>query len=135
MNKTRVFIVDDEAGFTRLVKLTLERNGSYEVREENDAGQAWLAAREFKPHIIFLDIVMPRMDGGEVAQQIRSDPSLASVPIIFLTAIVSQQESEQQLGGFPFLAKPVSLAAITRCIEEHLKLDGAGESSELAGHE
>src|SRR5580692_4041026 len=89
MSKTRVFIVDDEAGFTRLVKLTLERSGFYEVREENDASQAWLAARDFKPHIIFLDIVMPRMDGGEVAQQIRSDPSLASVPIIFLTAIVS----------------------------------------------
>ncbi len=122
MNKTRVLIVDDEIGFTRLVKLTLEKSGNYEVCEENDAGKAWLTARSFKPDIVFLDIVMPRMDGGEVAQQIRSDPTLSAAPIVFLTAIVSQQESQTQLGGFPFLAKPVSLAAITRCIEEQLRL-------------
>jgi len=132
MNKTRVFIVDDEPGFTRLVKLTLERSGAYEVLEENDASQAWLAARSFKPHIIFLDIVMPRVDGGEVAQQIKSDPALAGVPIIFLTAIVSQQESQHQLGGFPFLAKPVSLAAITKCIEEYVQ-HSESEAAEAGG--
>ncbi len=121
--------MDDESGFTRLVKLTLERSGEYEVHEENDASRAWLAARSFKPHIIFLDIVMPRVDGGEVAQQIRSDPALVGVPIIFLTAIVSPQESQHQLGGFPFLAKPVSLAAITQCIEDYVPrpaVEGAG---------
>ena len=116
-SKKRVLIVDDESGFTRLVKLTLERTGKYEVREENDGSKAWLVAREFKPAIVFLDIVMPKMDGGEVAQQIQSDPTLANIPIVFLTAIVSQQESQKSLGGFPFLSKPVSIEAITRCIE------------------
>lgn len=118
--KKRIFIVDDESGFTRLIKLTLERTGRYIVREENDGTKAWLAARDFVPDIIFLDIVMPRVDGGEVAQQIRSDPSLAGVPIVFLTAIVSERETSKEIGGFPFLAKPVSLEAITNCIEEHL---------------
>lgn len=120
MSKTRVLIVDDEPGFTRLVKLTLEKSGTYEVLEENDSTKAWLTAREFKPDIIFLDIVMPKADGGEVAQQMRSDPTLAAVPIVFLTAIVSQHEAEQEMGGFPFLAKPVSLSAIVSSIEEHL---------------
>ncbi len=120
MNKKRIFIVDDESGFTRLLKLTLEKSGSYEVIEENDGTKAWLKAREFKPDIIFLDIVMPKIDGGDVAQQIRSDPMLAKVPIIFLTAIVSRSETKQDIGGFPFLSKPVSLDAITRCIAEHL---------------
>lgn len=119
MTKKRVFIVDDESGFTRLLKLTLEKSGNYVVREENDPTKAWLAAREFAPDIIFLDIVMPKADGGEVGQQMRSDPTLAKVPIIFLTAIVSQTETKTEIGGFPFLAKPVSLDAITRCIEEH----------------
>jgi CheY-like chemotaxis protein len=119
MAKKRVFIVDDESGFTRLLKLTLEKSGNYVVREENDSTKAWLAAREFAPDIIFLDIVMPKADGGEVGQQMRSDPALAKVPIIFLTAIVSQTETKTEIGGFPFLAKPVSLDAITRCIEEH----------------
>jgi CheY-like chemotaxis protein len=120
MNKKRIFIVDDESGFTRLLKLTLEKTGGYQVQEENDGTNAWRAAREFKPDIIFLDIVMPKIDGGDVAQQIRSDPALAHVPIIFLTAIVSQKETNSEIGGFPFLAKPVSLDAITQCIREHL---------------
>jgi CheY-like chemotaxis protein len=120
MDTKRIFIVDDESGFTRLLKLTLEKTGGFLVREENDGTNAWRAAREFKPDIIFLDIVMPKIDGGDVAQQIRSDPALAHVPIIFLTAIVSQTETNSEIGGFPFLAKPVSLDAITRCIREHL---------------
>lgn len=120
MPQKRVFIVDDESGFTRLIKLTLEKSGRFVVREENDGTKAWLAAREFEPDIIFLDIVMPRIDGGEVAQKIRSDPKLAHVPIVFLTAIVSEKEGGQTIGGFPFVAKPVSLQALIKCIEEQL---------------
>jgi two-component system OmpR family response regulator len=120
MSTKRVFIVDDESGFTRLLKLTLEKSGRYIVREENDGTQAWLAARDFKPDIVFLDVLMPKIDGGDVAQQIRSDPSLAHVPIIFLTAIVSAKEGGHEIGGFPFLAKPVSLDTIMKCIEEQL---------------
>ena len=126
MSKKRVFIVDDESGFTRLLKLTLEKSGRYEVREINDGTEAWLAAREFDPHIIFLDVVMPKIDGGDVAQQIRSDPSLAHIPIIFLTAIVSAKEGGQEIGGFPFLAKPVSIAALVECIEKHTGDGGGG---------
>jgi CheY-like chemotaxis protein len=121
--KKRVFIVDDESGFTHLLKLTLERTGRYEVREENDGTKAWLAAREFSPDIIFLDVVMPKIDGGDVAQQIRSDPMLKEVPIVFLTAIVSEKEGGHTIGGFPFISKPVSLAAITKCINEQLGLE------------
>jgi two-component system OmpR family response regulator len=119
MNKKRLLIVDDESGFTRLLKLTLEKTGNYLVREENDGTNAWLVARDFKPDLVFLDIVMPKIDGGDVAQQIRSDPMLANVPIVFLTAIVSQKETNNEIGGFPFLAKPVSLDAITKCLNEH----------------
>jgi len=120
MSTKRIFIIDDEAGFTRLLKLTLEKKGDYQVLEENDGTNAWLQAREFKPHIIFLDIVMPKIDGGDVARQIRSDPALAHVPIVFLTAIVSRSETKNEIGGYPFLAKPVSLDAIVTCITEHL---------------
>jgi len=120
MNKKRLLIVDDESGFTRLLKLTLERTGRYIVREENDGLNAWLVAREFRPDIVFLDIVMPKIDGGDVARQIRSDPLLANVPIVFLTAIVSKKETDNDIGGFPFLSKPVSLDALTECVKQHL---------------
>jgi len=117
----RILIVDDEAGFTRLLKLTLEGTRRYLVKEENDGSQALNTARQFRPDLILLDIVMPKMDGGDVARQMASDPMLKKVKIIFLTAIVSQKEAGAGgIGGFPFVAKPVSLAALTAMIEETL---------------
>jgi len=118
-------IIDDEPGFTRLLKLTLEKTGGFEVLEENNGTRAWLTAREFAPDIIFLDVVMPEIDGGDVAQQIRSDPMLAHVPIVFLTAIVSEKEGGHEIGGFPFLAKPVTLEAVIRSIEHECGAAGA----------
>lgn len=120
--KKRVLIVDDESGFTRLLKLTLERTGRYSVLEQNDATKALEAARTFRPDLMLLDIVMPKMDGGDVARQITADPTLKHTKIVFLTAIVSKKEETtgHTIGGFPFMAKPVSLDALVKCIEENL---------------
>jgi CheY-like chemotaxis protein len=120
MHTTRVLLVDDKPGFTHLLKIGLEHAGSYVVQEENDGTRAHDAARRFRPDIIFLDIVMPKIDGGEVAQEIRSDPQLGTVPIVFLTAIVAKQETKRDIGGWPFLAKPVSIDTVARCIAEHV---------------
>ena len=121
----RILIVDDEAGFTLLLKITLEGTKRYIVKEENDGSQALVTARAFRPDLVLLDIVMPKMDGGDVARQIASDPILKDVKIIFLTAIVSQREAAGVggIGGFPFMAKPVSLAALRATIEETLGVE------------
>ncbi|MEY2600452.1 MAG: hypothetical protein RLZZ142_2711, partial [Verrucomicrobiota bacterium] len=97
--KKRVFIVDDEVGFTRLLRLTLEKTGSYLVREENHGPNALESAKSFRPDIIFLDVVMPELEGGEIAKILRAEPTLASVPIVFLTAIVSQRETRTDIQG------------------------------------
>jgi CheY-like chemotaxis protein len=119
----RILIVDDESGFTRLLKLTLEGTGKFIVREENDGRKALVAAQAFKPEIIFLDIVMPEVDGGDVAKEIRADPVFASTPIIFLTAIASKKEEEdgKHINGYPFISKPVSLETIVACVESNLQ--------------
>ena len=103
MEKKRILIIDDEASFTRMVKLNLEKTGAFEVREENRAAYALTAAREFKPDVILLDVIMPTMDGGDVAAHIRNDRNLKNTPIIFLTATVSQREAGQ--AGFNAEAK------------------------------
>ena len=120
-NPRRILIVDDESGFTRLLKLTLEKTGKFLVQEVNAAEQAHAAARQFKPDVILLDIVMPKIDGGDVAAQMRGDAQLKNVPIIFLTAIVSSKEASasEMMGGFPFLAKPISLDDLIECIDKH----------------
>src|SRR5204863_4577050 len=62
--KRRILIVDDDRESTRLVKILLERTGCYLVREENDAPRAHQTARNFRPDLILLDILMPATDGG-----------------------------------------------------------------------
>src|SRR6185295_3918644 len=91
--KKRILIIDDEASFTRMVKLNLEKTGQFDVRAENRAAGALAAAREFKPDLVLLDVIMPTMDGGDVARQIQNDRSLRGTPIVFLTATVSQREA------------------------------------------
>src|SRR5688572_6969454 len=90
--KKRILVVDDRASDTRLVKLYLERTNDYVVREENDAQAALAAAEEFEPHLILLDVIMPGMDGGELAACFQANPKLKAVPIVFLTAIVTKGE-------------------------------------------
>jgi len=120
--KKKVLIIDDEAAFTNVVKLTLEGAGIYDVRVENDSRQAISSARKFWPDIIVLDVVMPELDGGEVYMQFMADPVLKSIPIIFLTAIVRQKEVDEHkgmIGGSFYIAKPVSADGLISAIEEH----------------
>src|SRR3954451_4327946 len=132
MEKRRILIIDDEASFTRMVKLNLEKTGAFEVREENKATYALAAAREFKPDAILLDVIMPTMDGGDVASQIRNDRHLKGTPIVFLTATVSQREAGEAVlnsGGDLFLAKPVSLEHLINCLNENIRKPTAPEET------
>jgi DNA-binding response OmpR family regulator len=122
--KKRILIVDDEVPFTRMVKLNLEKTGAFEVRAENRAASAIAAAREFKPDLIILDVIMPSLDGGDVQAQIKRDRALRNTPIIFLTATVSKREAGEgglNSGGELFLAKPVSVENLVARIHEHLR--------------
>lgn len=119
MVKKRILLVDDEPSFTRMLRLNLEKTGAYEVREENRGAQGLAAAREFKPDLILLDVIMPDADGGDVAAQIKADKNLKDTPIVFLTAVVTKKE-EGLIGGRPFIAKPVSAKELIDCIEKHI---------------
>lgn len=125
MGKKRVLVVDDEVGFTRLLKMNLEKSGQYEVMIENRSTKAILAAKLFKPDAIVLDIVMPEMDGGDVAAQIQADPQLGHTPIIMLTALVDQDETSPgavaQAGAMNVLAKPVNLELLLECLHNVIK--------------
>ena len=123
MKKKRILIVDDEISSTRLLKLTLEQTNHYDVRVENWAENAVTAAQEFQPDLILLDVMMPRMFGGDVAARLRADTNLKTTPIVFLSAAVSRErvsEHDGVISGFPFLAKPASVEDVINCIEQHL---------------
>ena len=120
--KRRILIVDNDRDSTHLVKTLLERTGRYLVLEENDATKAHQSARNFRPELILLDIVMPETDGGEVAAQIQADPGLQKTPIIFLAALVTKAEAKAglRLQGHPFLAKPIHISELINGIAENL---------------
>lgn len=122
--KKRILMVDDEAALTRMVKLNLERTGNYEVRTENEGAKAIAAAREFKPDLIILDVMMPGMTGDEIAAQLKEDPELSKIKFIFVTAIVTRDEAGQagsEIGGNVFLAKPIKAEELIGTIEKVLK--------------
>lgn len=123
MEKKKILIVDDEESFTRMVKFNLEKTGEYEVQVENNAFETLKTAKRFKPDLIFLDIIMPGVDGGKVAQELKDDSVFKNTPIVFLTAIVNEKEvvsKEGVIGGRVFLAKPVTLQKLITCIQENL---------------
>jgi CheY-like chemotaxis protein len=122
-DKKRILVVDDQVRNTRLMKLFLEQTNDYLVKEENHANAALSTAEEFLPDLILLDVMMPDINGGELAVRFRANPKLKSVPIVFLTAAVTKEEVEAsggQRGGFPFLAKPVVLTEVVACLKEYL---------------
>jgi CheY-like chemotaxis protein len=121
--KKKVLLVDDEKSFTNLLKLNLEQIGRYEVRVVNWSEDALPAAKEFKPDIMLLDIIMPRMPGGNVVAQFEADPDLKNTPIVFLTAAVQRSRVEEMDGiisGRPSLAKPATVEEIVAMIEKQV---------------
>ena len=123
MATKKILVVDDEAGFTRLLKLNLDGTGKFQVQTENRGSQALNAARAFRPDLILLDIVMPDMDGSEVAKQLKNDPVTGNIPILFLTALVKDKEvasASGAIGGRLFLAKPVTTDELVQNIERAL---------------
>ncbi len=121
--KTRVLVVDDEASITRMIKLNLEKTGDYEVWTENEGCRAVEAARKFRPDIVFLDVMMPDLQGNIIAEQLEEDAELRDIKRVFLTAIVTRDETADggnEIGGNHFLAKPVNTQDIIRMIKKLL---------------
>ena len=121
--KKKILLVDDEVTFTKMTKLNLDRIGDYETHVVNDSRLTVETAKEIMPDIIFLDFMMPGLDGGDVATLLRDDPELAHIPVVFLTAIVSKEDTQSmgsQVGGNLFLAKPVKAQEIVDTIEQLL---------------
>lgn len=118
----KVLVIDDEVGFTKLLKMNLEKSREFEARIENNSMKALETARDFGPDVILLDVVMPGLDGGDVMAQLQADSTLQSVPVIMLTALVSPGETSQdavaQSGSVTVLPKPVNLDKLIQCLKE-----------------
>jgi len=123
MDKKRILVIDDEQDLTKLIKLNLEKTGKYEVRTEHNGLLGVIAAKQFKPNLILLDIMMPGVDGVEVCNRLDSEKDTKGIPIVFLTALISAEEVNDKRGiiaGHPFIAKPIDIEQLIDAIEKNL---------------
>jgi len=108
-SRPRVVIADDDPDIRRLVEMTVT-NAGCDVTVASDGEEALERVRETKPDLIILDVLMPRMDGWEVARALKSDPATRDVPVMFLT---SRGQEHDVLEGFDsgavdYMVKPFS---------------------------
>jgi chemosensory pili system protein ChpA (sensor histidine kinase/response regulator) len=129
--RTFALVVDDSITVRRVTQRLLERNGM-RVLTARDGLDAVALLQEHVPDIILLDIEMPRMDGYEVAAQVRNDPRLKHVPIIMITSRVGEKHRARaiELGVDDYLGKPYQeaqlLDAIAPLVERHRGARAAG---------
>ncbi|MBL9078561.1 MAG: response regulator [Planctomycetes bacterium] len=124
MTQRTILVVDDEPFICRSLTFVL-RKDNYRVLEARNGEEALAMIREQRPDLVFLDVMMPKINGFQVTEQVRADPSLANVKIILLTA--KGQESDREVGKLAgandYMTKPFSP---TRILDRAREILGQG---------
>ena len=109
--KRKVLLVDDDPRVLELVEAVLENDGSLETITATNGEDALHLARQWKPHLVFLDVQMPRMNGYEVCMALKRDAATADINVIILTGLTKEFDREKALidvGADGYMAKPFS---------------------------
>jgi DNA-binding response OmpR family regulator len=125
---TRVLVIDDEAAIRLLCRVNLEAE-RMQVDEAADGNAGLEQARSVKPDVILLDVMMPGLDGWQVAEELVSDERTKDIPIVFLTARADFRDRERGLeaGGIAYLTKPFNPVELAALIEDLLARISRGE--------
>jgi DNA-binding response OmpR family regulator len=125
-----ILVIDDEPYILRSLSYLLAREG-YAVETATNGEEGLAQVRSLRPPLVFLDIMMPRMDGYEVCEQIKQDPTLAGTYVIMLSAKGQQIDRERGLlgGADEYMTKPFSPREIAKRVRELLE----GGATALAG--
>lgn len=117
-----ILIVDDEAGVRALVRMTLD-TGEYQILEAQRGAEALQLARQHRPDLVLLDVMLPDMSGLEVCRNIKTDPALASTTVVMLTARAQTTDlgDAEDAGADGYFTKPFSPIALTRKVESVLR--------------
>jgi DNA-binding response OmpR family regulator len=130
--KTRVLVVDDEAPIRLLCRVNLEAEGM-EVLEAADGVAGVDTARSERPDVILLDVMMPGMDGWQVAEQLVEDETTSQIPLVFLTARAELRDRARglELGGVDYITKPFNPVELASVVDGLLDRVRRGERDEL----
>lgn len=119
----RILVVDDEPQNLELMEAMLTSSG-YEVLLAGEGEEALRLARQRKPDLILLDLMMPGLSGFEVCARVKTDPQTGGIPVLFVTALnqISDKERALAAGGDDFLTKPFQRAELLTRVEALLKV-------------
>jgi DNA-binding response OmpR family regulator len=132
--ETRVLVIDDEAPIRLLCRVNLEAEG-IKVLEAADGPQGLDLAREERPDVVLLDVMMPGLDGWRVAEELLEDERTSGIPIIFLTARAEFRDRARGLdiGGVDYVTKPFNPLELAPLVRGLLARIDRGERDELRG--
>ena len=132
LTPTRVLVVDDEAPIRLLCRVNLEAEGML-VLEAADGLAGVEIARAERPDVILLDVMMPGMDGWQVAERLVEDDATNQIPLIFLTARAELRDRARglELGGVDYITKPFNPVELAALVEQLLDRVRRGERDEL----
>ena len=117
----KVLVIDDDVAVLDLLRRKLA--GHYQVIVTTDARKSVELAHEHRPDAVLCDLVMPRMNGGEVAAALGKDAELASIPVIYLTNVLSPEEMKNfggVVGGHRSVSKRAPIAEVISAIDAAL---------------
>jgi two-component system alkaline phosphatase synthesis response regulator PhoP len=127
-----VLVIDDESSIRMLCRVNLAASG-IEVLEAGDGQTGLELARREHPDLVLLDVMMPGIDGWEVARRLARDPATREIPVVFLTARVGDADRRlgEHLGGVGYVGKPFDPVLIGDLVEEVLLRMERGERAAL----
>ena len=124
MKLKKVMIVDDQESICNLVKAALENMWPMiKATTCSDSPKAFEKIKTLLPDLVLLDVQMGTVSGDDVAQAMREHPLTRSIPIIFLTGILTPEEARakgNQSGGEQFLAKPIDFQELVAAVEKYI---------------
>ena len=120
--KPRILIVDNNSQFARSARLFLDQSGKYVACTVIDPRRALESARNFKPDLVLVDLIMPQEDGPEVAAQLDADWALHEVPIVFLTSLITAEEAKdgRRVYGHRIVPKPTKSSELIAIVDQNL---------------
>src|SRR6059058_6021593 len=129
---TRVLVIDDEPPIRLLCRVNLEAEGM-EVLEASDGPTGLEKARNDEPDVILLDVMMPGLDGWQVAEELLDSEVTSSIPIVFLTARAEVRDRARglDLGGIDYVTKPFNPVELAPLVRELIERVESGEREDV----
>ncbi|OGN90401.1 MAG: two-component system response regulator [Chloroflexi bacterium RBG_13_48_17] len=121
MTNKKILVVDDEPNVVRTLTFVLKKEG-YDVSSAENGEEAITRVHESKPNLMFLDVMMPKKNGYEVCQELKSDSSYCDIHIVMLSAKGQEADKEKalNLGANEFMTKPFSPVGVVGRVKELL---------------